>query len=58
MQIAIEELKHSKVDSKDFLKTKTETEKGLREMTTNYQVQIDRALNTENYIEKYLPLYF
>ena len=27
-------------------------------MINNYQEQIDRMLNNENYVEKYLPIYF
>lgn len=51
-------LQDTKTELKVHNEFKAFMEGNLRDMTGNYQLQIDRMLNTENYIEKYLPLFF
>ena len=58
MQTIIDDLKLNKCDLKIHKDVKENIESAIRDMASNYQLQIDRMLNTENYIEKYLPLFF
>jgi ubiquinone biosynthesis protein UbiJ len=58
LQKQIEAILLNKTDTGVFNSFKENVEAGIRDMLSNYQLQVDRTLNTENYIEKYLPLFF
>ena len=40
-----------------FTEFRSHVDDNFKDLCNNYQLQIDRMLNTENYVEKYLPIY-
>ena len=46
-----------KVNEVEFSTFKTTIEQKFVKLTDNYKDQIDRMLNNENYVEKYIPIY-
>ena len=45
------------MDESVYLDHRNFIDEHLRIMTDNFAKQVDRMLNNENYIEKYMPIY-
>jgi hypothetical protein len=57
MAAKIENINGQKVSVDLFNEFKTHVDDNFKDLCNNYQLQIDRVLNMENYVEKYLPIY-
>ena len=53
----VETLRGTKVEHLPFESFKKHVDETFSDLAANYQSQIDRMLNMENYVEKYLPIY-
>ena len=53
----VEKLRGTKLERAPFEDFRKHVDQAFSDLAANYQTQIDRMLNTENYVEKYLPIY-
>ena len=57
LAVKIEQVKSTKVENSLFEEFRAHVDETFKDLASNYQIQIDRMLNMENYVEKYIPIY-